>query len=112
MGNQPTVRDHLLALGETPEWVISLGDAIQKITDCSTAIAASRARDLSRSQTSQGLESFTRGWLELDTVDMSDLSPMQRETLRLVVEAITRKIRDRVDGSEIRCQNEEAERTQ
>ena len=111
MGNQPSVRDHLLALGETPEWVISLGDALQEITDCSTAIAASRARDLSRSQTSQALASFTRGWLELNTAEMSDLSPMQRETLRLVVEAITRKIRERVDGSEIPNQNKEAERS-
>jgi hypothetical protein len=27
----PTVRDHLVALGNTPEWAIFLGEAIQEI---------------------------------------------------------------------------------
>jgi hypothetical protein len=108
MRRQPTVRDHLLALGETPEWVISLGDAIQEITACSTAIAASRARDLSRSHVCQGLTSFTSGWLELESAEMNDLSPMQLETLRLVIEAITNKLRQRVDGADMHSQDEEA----
>ena len=44
MRNCPTVQDHLQALGKTPDWVVELGQAIQRMTDCSTAIAAARAR--------------------------------------------------------------------
>ena len=110
MRGLPTVEDHLLALGEAPDWVISLGNAIREITDCSTAIAASRARDLSRTQTAQGLESFTRGWLQLDRADIGTLSPLQRETLVLVIAAITRKIQVRIDESTVCNPDEEAEK--
>ena len=96
MRGKPTIRDHLQALGETPEWVVSLGEAIQQVTGCSTAIASARARDLSRAlDAGQGLEWFTRGWIALEVSDVSDLSPMQRETLRLVLEGVTEKIKAR-----------------
>ena len=96
MRSWPTVKDHLLALGETPDWVVSLGKAIQQVTECSTAIAAARARDLSRSaEAGQGLEWFTRGWIALETAYVKDLSPMQRETVRLVLEGILEKVKAR-----------------
>ena len=94
--DEPTIRDHLQALGKTPEWIVSLGEAVQKVTDCSIAIAAARARDLSRAlETGQGLEWFIRGWMALEVSDMSSLSPMQLETLRLVLEGVTQKIKAR-----------------
>jgi len=96
MRSCPTVQDHLQALGKTPDWVVELGQAIQRMTDCSTAIAAARARDLSRAaEAGPGLEWFTRGWLALETADVDDLSPMQRETVRLVLEGVTEKVKAR-----------------
>jgi len=96
MRGRPTVRDHLEALGETPAWVGSLGEAIQQLAECPTAIAAARARDLSRMPgLSQGLELFTRGWLALEASDAGDLSRMQRETLRLVLEGLAERIKAR-----------------
>lgn len=60
----PTVRDHLVALGNTPEWAIFLGEAIQEIAKCDAAIAASRARDLSSNPASrQVLKKSQRGRL-------------------------------------------------
>jgi hypothetical protein len=41
------------------------------------------------------LEWFTRGWLALETADVGDLSPMQRETVRLVLEGVTEKVKAR-----------------
>lgn len=109
MRSWPTVKDHLLALGETPDWVVSLGKAIQQVTDCSTAIAAARARDLSRSEDAgQGLEWFTRGWLALETANVKDLSPMQRETVRLVLEGILEKVKARYQENQDSGMYEEA----
>jgi hypothetical protein len=52
-----TVEEHLAPLGGAPEWVVALGSAIQEITACDPAIAASRARDLSINQSvAQGVE--------------------------------------------------------
>jgi hypothetical protein len=105
MQSLPTVKDHLMALGETPGWIVSLGEAIQQVTDCSTAIAAARARDLSRCEDlGQGLEWLTRGWLTLEAADPQSLSPMQRETIRLVLEGVlvrvkTRYREDRTSGT-------------
>ncbi len=95
---EPSVRDHLEALGAAPEWVISLGEAIQEVTDCPSAIAASRARDLSSHPVlGQGLEAFSRGWLSIQGADLTGLSPMQRETLVLVLERITETIESRMN---------------
>ncbi len=96
MRRHPTVQDHLQALGKAPEWLVQLGQAIQQVTDCPTAIAAARARDLSRyAALGMGLEWFTRGWLALENADVDGLSPMQRETVQLVLEGITEKVKAR-----------------
>ncbi len=85
----PSVRDHLNALGESPEWVHQLGEAIQTVTQCDAALAALRARDLSgHPSLAQGLEAFLQGWLALRTADRSTLTPLQQETLSSVLEAI------------------------
>jgi len=94
MMRQPSVTDHLRAFGETPEWVVSLGEAIYETTQCSAAIAASRARDLSRQATiATGFESLLRGWRSLDGEDFSSLSPMQHETVHLVLRHMLESLR-------------------
>jgi hypothetical protein len=96
MPGAPTVQDHLQALGETPAWVVSLGEAIQQVTDCPTAIAAARARDLSKTpKVGMGLAQVTRGWMDLEASEASGLSPMQRETLGLVLEGLMQRIKAR-----------------
>ncbi len=45
-----TVEEHLKALGGAPDWVVALGNTIQKITSCDLAVAASQARELSMHQ--------------------------------------------------------------
>ena len=93
---QPGVRDHLQALGPAPEWVVSLAEAIQRLADCPAAIAAARARDLSRAEEAgKGLAWLTRGWLALEAADAHSLSPMQRETLRLVLEGVLESLQRR-----------------
>lgn len=96
MQTRPDVRDHLQALGPAPDWVVSLGEAIQRLTECPAAIAAARARDLSRAEgAGQGLAWLTRGWLALEATDANALSPMQRETLRLVLEGVLESLQRR-----------------
>ena len=98
-----------MALGETPSWIVSLGEAIQQVTDCSTAIAAARARDLSRYEDiGQGLEWLTRGWLTLEEGGLQDLSPMQRETIRLVLEGVLVRVKARYREDLATSANEEA----
>jgi hypothetical protein len=48
MGMKASVREHLNALEPSPDWVVPLGEMIQRTGDCSAAIAASRARGLSQ----------------------------------------------------------------
>lgn len=100
MTRQPSVADHLRAFGETPDWVLSLGEAIYETTQCSAAIAASRARDLSRqSNIAKGLEALLRGWQRLDGADFSGLSPMQHETVHLVIGQLLESLNVQVNES-------------
>ena len=88
----PSVRDHLNALGQSPEWVLRLGEAIQTVTGCDAALAALRARDLSTHPgVAQGLEQFTSGWLQLRAANDTRLTPMQVETLAATLQAIARE---------------------
>ena len=93
MGLNASVREHLNALEEAPEWVVSLGEMIQRADGCSAAIAASRARDLSqRKNVGEAIEGIARGWEILSTCDLGALTPLQRETIELVVLTITRQL--------------------
>jgi hypothetical protein len=100
MTRQPSVADHLQAFGETPDWVLSLGEAIYQTSRCSAAIAASRARDLSRqANIAKGLEALLQGWLSLDGADFSGLSPMQHETVHLVIGQLLESLAVQVNES-------------
>jgi len=93
MGIHASVRDHLNALEPAPDWVISLGEMIQRADACSTAIAASRARDLSQLDgISEAVEGIARGWEILMASDLSTLTPLQRETIELIVSNITKSL--------------------
>lgn len=93
MGLNASVREHLNALEVAPEWVVSLGEMIQRADSCSAAIAASRARDLSqREDVGEAIEGIARGWEILSTCDLAALTPLQRETIELVVVTITREL--------------------
>jgi hypothetical protein len=95
---QTTVIDHLKAIDDMPEWVIPLARMIQKILDSSSAIASARAKDLSRLPSiGEGLESIVRGWEILNTSDLYQLSPLQRETIDKVVSHILRDVQNKVD---------------
>jgi hypothetical protein len=86
MGFHATVQDHLTATGSSPDWVVSLAEMIQKILGTSSAIAAARAKDLSRlTPIGEALESIVKGWESLCAADLDQLSPMQRETIDAVV---------------------------
>lgn len=92
---EPTVRDHLVALGEPPEWVISLGEAILGILDCDVAIAAMRARDISNHpEIARGFEQVVTGWRALMAADWSRLTPMQAETAGLILAGMHKGIQD------------------
>jgi hypothetical protein len=89
MGGNATVKDHLTAIGDSPEWVISLAEMIQKLLGLSTAIASARAKDLSRiPPIGMSLESIIRGWEILNDSDLQYLSPLQKETIEKVVDRI------------------------
>ncbi len=91
----PTVRDHLMALGDTPEWVIFLGEAIQEITKCNEAIAASRARDLSSNPgLATGFEKVATGAVEITQADWSTMTPNQLHTIDMVLTAMLKRIGD------------------
>ncbi len=88
----PTVRDHLAAVGESPEWLLRLGEAIQSVTKCDAALAALRARDLARHpELARGLEQFAQGWLALSAASQETLTPLQQETLSRVLGAIVQQ---------------------
>ncbi len=88
----PTVRDHLAACGESPEWLLRLGEAIQAVTKCDAALAALRARDLARHpELARGLELYTQGWLALIEASQATLTPLQQETLARVLGAISQQ---------------------
>ncbi|MBN2471838.1 MAG: hypothetical protein JXN59_14040 [Anaerolineae bacterium] len=91
----PTVRDHLAAVGECPEWLLRLGEAIQSVTRCDAALAALRARDLARHpDLAHGLAQYAQGWLELVAASQSTLTPLQQETLARVLGAIHQQMMD------------------
>ena len=93
MAPRASVREHLNALEEAPEWVVSLGEIIQQSDGCSAAIAAARARDLSKHKdVGEAIEAIARGWACLASSDLSALTPLQRETIELLVSTISRGI--------------------
>jgi hypothetical protein len=93
MGVHATVKDHLTAIGNSPEWVISLAEMIQRQLGSSSAIASARARDLSRlTPVGIGLESIIRGWEILNASDLQTLSPLQRETIEKVISSILKDV--------------------
>ena len=93
MALNASVREHLNALEDAPEWVISLGEMIQQTDGCSAAIAASRARDLSkRADVGEAIEGIARGWEILSACDLGSLTPLQRETIELVVLTISNEL--------------------
>jgi len=95
-----SVEEHLVALGGAPEWVISLGNAIQSITGCDPAVAASRARDMSTNQSvSRGVEHFATGWIEIRPALTEGLTPWQKSTLLLLVDGICSEIRAELSAS-------------
>ena len=90
MGVHASVREHLNALEPAPDWVVSLGEMIQRAGGCSAAIAASRARDLSqRKDVGEAVENLARGWEVLQTCDLGSLTPLQRETIEVLVSSTT-----------------------
>lgn len=95
MAAHASVREHLNALEPAPAWVVSLGEMIQRAGDCSAAIAAARARDLSqRIDIGKGVESLARGWEMLQGCDLRALTPLQRETIEVVVSSMTGHLED------------------
>ena len=98
MGVHATVKDHLIAIGNSPEWVISLAEKIQTVLCSSSAIAAARAKDLSRLPSiGVALESIICGWEILCTHDLQGLSPLQRETIEEVVLNILSDVHNNMD---------------
>ncbi len=98
MGIQATVQDHLTAIDDVPEWVISLAQMIQSILDSSSAIASARAKDLSRLPSiGEALESIIRGWESLNSSDFQALSPLQRETIEKVMSRILCDVQNNFD---------------
>ena len=86
MGMHASVRDHLNAFEHVPDWVVSLGEMIQRADECSTAIADSRARDLSQIDgNGEAVEGIARGCEILMGYDLASLTPLQRETIELLV---------------------------
>jgi hypothetical protein len=88
-----SVREHINAIEETPGWVVSLGEMIHRLDGCSAAIAAARARDLYRlGEIGRAVENIMTGWQTLRAIDFSKLSPMQRETIEIVVTSILEEV--------------------
>jgi predicted flap endonuclease-1-like 5' DNA nuclease len=68
---------------------------IQRVDGCSTAIAASRARDLSQMDgIGEAVEGIARGWEILMMSDLASLTPLQRETIELLVLNIKNNLTD------------------
>ena len=97
MGLHASVRDHLNAAEASADWVVSLGELIQSADGCSAAIAASRARDLSQlKEVGEAVEGIARGWQILREADLRWLTPLQRETIELLVSDVLQSIQDRL----------------
>ena len=96
-----SVREHINAIEEMPEWVVSLGEMIHRLDGCSAAIAAARARDLYRlGAIGKAVENITTGWQTLRAVDFSKLSPMQRETIEIVIMNILEEIKHKNEATD------------
>ena len=87
MNNPPSVRDHLTAVDpHIEEWIVELAALILITLDCDPAMAASRARDLSRQEgTARGLKDLISGWVILRTVDGKGLTALQQSTLKSIL---------------------------
>jgi hypothetical protein len=100
MGVHATVKDHLVAIGNSPDWVISLAEKIQIVLCSSSAIASARAKDLSRLPSiGEALEAIISGWEILSTHDLQNLSPLQRETIEKVVLSILSDVHKNIDST-------------
>lgn len=98
MALRATVREHLNAIEDAPDWVISLGEMIQELDGCSSAIAAARSKDLSQlGEIGRALEEIMHGWQVLRGVDFNKLTPMQRESIRLVIHNILTTLKINLD---------------
>jgi hypothetical protein len=75
MGIHASVRDHLNAFEPAPDWVVSLGEMIQRVDGCS-------------------VEGIARGWEILMMSDLASLTPLQRETIELLVLNIKNNLTD------------------
>jgi hypothetical protein len=93
-----TVREHLNTIEDAPDWVVSLGEMIQQLDNCSSAIAAARAKDLGRlGEIGRALEEIMHGWQVLRGVDFNKLTPMQRESIQLVIHNILTALKTNFD---------------
>jgi hypothetical protein len=96
-----TVQEHLNAMEDGPAWVVSLGEMIQQLEDCSSAIAAARAKDLGRlGEIGRALEQILCGWQVLRGVNFDKLTAMQRESIQLVVHNILASLEDQFRSRE------------
>jgi len=96
---QLTVEDHLNAVGEMPEWVISLGKYLEHYLKCDPAIAASRARDLSSNPvTAHGIEQLVTGWNALKPGLSKGLNSWQRDTVLMLVNGISEDIKSELSA--------------
>lgn len=98
MAPQATVQEHLNAIEDSPDWIVSLGEMIQQLEGCSSAIAAARAKDLGRlGEIGRSLEQIMCGWQVLRGVNFDKLTPLQRESIQLVVHNILTVLKNNLD---------------
>ena len=86
------VKEHLIAIDpDVEDWIVELAELVLIVLKCDPAMAASRARDLSRQkQYAIGLKDFISGWIQLNSLDGKGLTALQKSTLKRVVEAINK----------------------
>jgi len=83
------VSEHLGELGIEEKWIFELGELIQSLIKKDPAIAAGKALDLSsQPNVAIPLKSFIEGWIGLMDSDLSRFTPLQRESLSLVIKNI------------------------
>jgi len=88
-----SVRDHLNAMALSDDWIIELGEAIQDFTQCDSAVAASRAKDLVRNkQLADGIHDVAVGLMKIRRADLNTLTPLQRRTVRELLNGIVAEI--------------------
>jgi hypothetical protein len=74
---------------------------ILQLEGCSSAIAAARAKDLARlGEIGRALEQILCGWQVLRGVNFDKLTPMQRESIQLVVHNILASLEDQFRSRE------------